>query len=95
MPAAMTAAAACNHLWISCPNSSARESLWPGFFVRADGITTGRLRRHTAGVLVSTVDTAQDLYDSTAAWRDRAMSGVLHSGTVASDDPRSMDRTSL
>jgi predicted amidohydrolase len=95
MPAAMTAAAACNHLWIRCPNSSARESLWPAFFVRADGVTIGRLRRNTSGVLVSTVDTALDLYDSTVAWRDRAMSGVFHSGTVASDDPWSRDRTAL
>ena len=28
MPATMTAAAAANHVWISCPNSSARESCW-------------------------------------------------------------------
>jgi hypothetical protein len=37
------------------------------FFVRADGITTGRLRRNVPGVLISAVDTRQDLYDSTAA----------------------------
>jgi deaminated glutathione amidase len=92
MPAAMTAAAACNHVWISCPNSCAPESLWPSFFVRADGITTGRLRRNVSGVLVSTVDTEQELYDSTAGWREQAMAGVLHSGTVVSD-PRSDDRT--
>jgi deaminated glutathione amidase len=92
MPAAMTTAAACNHVWISCPNSSARESCWPAFFVRADGITTGRLRRNIPGVLLSAVDTDQSLYDSTAAWRDNAMSGILHSGTAVSD-PRSDDRT--
>ncbi|WP_216208803.1 hypothetical protein [Amycolatopsis aidingensis] len=72
----MTTAAACNHMWISCPKSSARESLWPAFFVRADGVTAGRLRRNTTGVLISTVDTAEDLYDWTAAWRDRAMTGA-------------------
>ncbi|KZM68544.1 carbon-nitrogen hydrolase family protein [Nocardia terpenica] len=94
MPAAMTAAAACNHLWISCPNSSAPESLWPAFFVRADGICLGRLQRNTPGVLLSTVDTHEALYDSTAAWRHRAQSGHFHSGTVVSD-PRSTDRTSL
>jgi predicted amidohydrolase len=93
MPAAMTTAAACNHVWISCPNSSARESLWPAFCVRADGITIGRLRRNVPGVLVSTVDTDLDLYDSTGAWRERAMAGVLHSGTLVRD-PRSADRTS-
>ena len=92
MPASMTAAAAANHVWISCPNSSAPQSCWPAFFVRADGVTTGRLRRNVPGVLVSTVDPERELYDSTAAWRARAMSGVLHSGTSV-DDPRSEDRT--
>jgi deaminated glutathione amidase len=51
MPAAMTAAAACNHVWISCPKSSTPQSAWPTFLVRADGITTGRLRRNVPGVL--------------------------------------------
>jgi predicted amidohydrolase len=92
MPAAMTTAAACNHVWISCPNSSAPQSCWPAFFVRADGITIGRLRRNVPGVLVSTVDTDQDLYDSTAPWRERAMAGTLYSGTPVSDS-RSDDRT--
>lgn len=92
MPAAMTTAAACDHVWISCPNSSAPHSLWSAFFVRADGITTGRLRGNVSGVLVSTVDTRQRLYDSTAAWRERAMTGILHSGTVVSDS-RFDDRT--
>jgi deaminated glutathione amidase len=92
MPAAMTTAAACNHMWISCPNSSARQSCWPAFFVRADGITTGRLRRNTPGVLLSAADTSQELYDSTAAWRQRAINGTLHSGTPVTD-PRSDNRT--
>jgi predicted amidohydrolase len=92
--AAVVAAAGAGHLWISCPNSSARESCWGAFFVRADGIVTGRLPRNRAGVLISTVDTGEQLYDSTAAWRDRAMAGVLHSGTTV-DDPRSARRTEL
>jgi deaminated glutathione amidase len=92
MPAAMTAAAAANFMWISCPNSSARQSCWPAFMVRADGITVGRLRRNVPGVLVTTVDTDTDWYDSTAAWRGRALAGQLHSGTVPVD-PRSADRT--
>ena len=94
MPAAMTAAAASRHLWISCPNTAAPESCWASFFVRADGVTTGRLRRNVAGVLLSTVDSTEDLYDSTAPWRDRAMEGILHSGTVVTD-PRSDDRTAI
>jgi predicted amidohydrolase len=91
MPAAMTTAVACNHIWISCPNSSAPESCWLGFFVRADGVTIGHLRRKAAGVLVSGVDTSQELYDSTAAWRDRAIAGVFHNG-AATGDPSRDDR---
>jgi predicted amidohydrolase len=94
MPAAMTAAAAGNHVWISCPNSSAPQSLWPAFAVRADGVTTGRLHRNVPGVLVTAVDTSAPLYDSTAAWRSRAMAGMLHSGRLPAD-PRSADRTGL
>jgi Carbon-nitrogen hydrolase len=89
MPAAMTAAAASSHVWISCPNSSAPQSLWPAFSVRADGITAGRLRRNVAGVLITVVDTAQDLYDSTGPWRDRALAGVLHSGTLPRENVKS------
>jgi predicted amidohydrolase len=94
MPPSMQAAAASSHLWISCSNSSARESFWPAFFVRADGIVTGRLRRNVAGVLMSTVDTDQPLYDSTRDWRGRAMRGVLHSGRTVRD-PRSRNRTEI
>jgi hypothetical protein len=43
------------------------------------------LLRNTAGVLVSEVDTDEEIYDSTAAWRDRAMDGILHSGTLVRD----------
>lgn len=94
MPATMISEAANNHMWISCPNSSARESCWGSFFVRPDGVVTGRLRRHTAGVLISELDMDEEIYDSTAAWRDRAMDGVLHSGTLARDR-RSGERTQL
>jgi predicted amidohydrolase len=86
MPAVMTASAACNNMWISCPNTSAHESMWPAFFVRSDGITTGRLERNVPGVLMSSVDTEQELYDSTGPWRRRAIAGILHSGELAEDD---------
>jgi predicted amidohydrolase len=85
MPATMQAAAAAGHVSISCSNTSARESCWPAFFVRADGVITGRLVRNRAGVLMSAVDPRQKLYDSTAAWRMRAIRGVLHSGRKVRD----------
>lgn len=94
MPASMTAAAGANHVWISAANTSAPYSCWGAFFVRADGITTGRLPRHRAGVLLSTVDTDADLYDSTKGARDNAMAGVLHSGELV-NDPRSAARSAL
>ncbi len=94
MPATMQSAAASSHVWISCSNSSARESCWPAFFVRADGVITGRLRRNVAGVLVSQIDTNEELYDSTFAWRKRAMNGVFHSGRIVRD-PKSKNRRQL
>jgi deaminated glutathione amidase len=94
MPAGMHSAAANNYMWISCPNSSARESCWPSFFVRPDGVVTGRLVRHRAGILISVVDTSQRFYDSTVAWRERAMNGIFHSGRLVGDK-RSQARTRL
>jgi predicted amidohydrolase len=93
-PAAMHVAAANNYMWISCPNSSARESCWPSFFVRPDGVVTGQVPLHKTGILLSKIDTDQNYYDSTVAWRDRAMNGVFHSGTIV-QDPRSERRKTL
>jgi predicted amidohydrolase len=94
MPASVQAASTANYVWVSCSNSSARHSCFPSFFVRADGIITGRLQRHRAGVLLTTIDTRQKLYDGTVGWRERAMQGIFHSGTVVTDR-RSSDRTHL
>lgn len=94
MPATMQAAAANNYLWISCSNSSAQESCWPAFFVRPDGVKTGELTRNRPGLLLTTVDTEAPWYDSTRAWRDRAIEGTYHSGTLV-EDPRSQDRRRL
>lgn len=93
-PAMMHAAAGSNHVWISCPNSASERGCWPSFFVRPDGVATGRLGLHETGVLLSVVDTEARFYDSTAAWRRRAMDGVLHSGSLVRD-PRSDDRTTI
>jgi predicted amidohydrolase len=94
MPASMIAAAASTHVWISASNTTARESCWASLVVRPDGIIAGQLRLNTSGVLVTKVDAKAPLYDSTLAWRDRAMRGVLHSGTLV-DDARSSDRTTF
>lgn len=94
MPATMIGRAGNNHMWISCPNSSTPESCWAAFFVRPDGVITGRLERNEPGVLFSSVNTGASVYDSTEAKRDRAMSGILHSGDLVSDE-RSDERTTL
>lgn len=94
MPASLVAAAASNHVWISCPNSPAHASLWPGFFVRADGVVTDQVPLHSTGLIVSTVDVEAALYDSTVVWRYRVLSGVYHSGNLV-DDERSRIRTEL
>ena len=90
----MQAAAASSHVWISCSNTSAKESCWPSFFVRPDGVIIGRLRRNRPGVLISNVDPAEPLYDSTIAWRERAMRGIFHSGKLVRDE-RSEDRSTF
>jgi predicted amidohydrolase len=94
MPATMQANAASSHVWISCSNTSARHSCWSAFFVRADGVITGRLRRNSTGVLISEVDTDAPIYESTAAWRDNALRGILHSGKLVRDK-RSSERDKL
>jgi len=94
MPSSMIAAAASSHMWISCPNSSAKESCWGSFFVRADGVITGQIERHSTDILISSVDTEEDLYDSTCAWRKRVLSGTLHSGSLVQDE-RSNNRTEV
>lgn len=94
MPATMISYAANNYIWISCSNSSAKESLWASFFVRPDGITTGRLKRNVTGILMTPIDTTQKFYDSTIAWRENAMNQTFHSGTLVEDE-RSSQRTEL
>ncbi len=91
MPSAVHAAASSNNLWISCSNSSAPRSCWGSLMVRPDGVITGRLETERKGLLITTIDPAEQFYDSTKPWRARAMDGVLHSGTLV-DDPRSRDR---
>lgn len=93
-PAAMIASASNNYMWISCPNSGTRSSCWGSFVVRPDGIIADKLPRHKAGVLLTVMDTEAEFYDSTVAWRDRAIKGVYHSGELV-QDARSDDRTAL
>lgn len=92
--AAMHSRAAENYVWISCANSSAPRSCWPAFMVRPDGVAVGRLELERAGLLFTDIVPDQQFYDSTRAWRERAMNGRFHSGSLV-NDPRSRERTSF
>jgi len=92
VPATMMCHAATNYLWISATNSTTQYSLWPSFFVRPDGLITGRLAPHEPGVLISEVRPTNSIWDAARPWRQRAIEGCLHSGTTI-DDERSSDRT--
>lgn len=94
MPSTMISYAANNYMWISCSNSSKKHSCWGAFVVRPDGVILSKLKKNITSISVNTIDTNEDLYDSTIAWRDRAMNGVFHSGTLL-NDKRSEDRTSI
>ena len=92
VPPTMQTYAANNHMWISANNSSKAVSSWSSFSVRPDGTIAGRLPRERSGILMTTVDTNTKFYDASSHWRDRAISGVYHSGRLVRDK-RSQDRT--
>jgi hypothetical protein len=94
VPATMQAYAANNHFWISANNSSRTASAWASFFVRPDGMITGRLKLHKPGVIISRLSTSEQFYDASQHWRDRAIRGIYHSGKLIRDT-RSQQRTSL
>lgn len=93
MRPSLQARAATNYLWISASNSSAYYS-WPSVFIQPDGVILGQLNANRPGVMVNTADTTRDYYDASRQHRDRAMEGVLNSGSLV-DDPRSRERKSL
>jgi predicted amidohydrolase len=95
VPPTMQTYAANNYMWISANNTSARESSWPSFVVRPDGVIVSRLQNNRPGMLVTTIDMKQKLYDASSAWRDRAMQGVFHSGALVENDPRSRNHRTL
>ena len=94
MPATMISYAANNYVWISCSNTSAKQSCWAAFMVRPDGVIVGKLEKNQAGILITEVDTTKEYYDSTKYWRTRAINGTYHSGEIV-EDPRSIRRDLL
>ncbi len=94
VPATMSCRAAENHCWISANNSTTRPSRWGSFTVRPDGMIMGRLSLHRPGVLITEMSLDPDLFDAPGPWRNAAIRGQLHSGTLV-EDARSLDVTCL
>ena len=65
--------AANNYLWISGSNTSRKESSFPAFVVRPDGIYQGKLHRNRPGVLISHIDFQKDFPDPSGHLRDRIL----------------------
>ena len=82
VPATMQTYSANNSVWIVANNSSRPYSCFPGFFVDPEGNIIGRLANNRPGVLIRTVDSSGKFYDASGAWRDRAVNGTYHSGTL-------------
>jgi len=94
MPTTMVSYAGNNYLWISCSNTSKKESCWASFVVRPDGIIKDSLEKNKAGILISELDFEKEYYDSTKFWRERAINGVFFSGEKIKDS-KSEKRTEL
>lgn len=94
MPSTMISYAANNYMWISCSNTSAKESCWASMTVRPDGIVVGKLDKNNDGTLITEIDTDKLYYDSTKYWRNRAMNGIYHSGKIV-NDKRSRNRKEI
>lgn len=62
--------AANNHIWISGSNTSKRQSCFPAFVVRPDGMIHNKLARNKPGVLISTIDVNQIFEDPCFYGRD-------------------------
>ena len=83
-----------NHMWTSANNSNRRHSSWPSIFVKPNGEIAASLTRNVAGLMVNTVDLAEQVYDASRPFRDRSIRGVLHSGRSV-DDARISNHKSL
>ena len=91
--ATLQSAAASNYFTISATNGT-RKYAWPSFVSSAEGIIVDRAKPHRPAVLINHIDTTKKLYDASAAWRNRCIKGIYHSGKLI-EDPRSQNRQNL
>ena len=72
--------------------------IWPGVVnamhtkIASCQFPVSRLLLYRVGVLLLTEDTRKRFCDASEAWRNGAMKGVYHNGTLVCDS-RSVDRT--
>ena len=71
--------AASNYLYISANNSSGYYQSWPSLFILPDGTVASAAPQHRTALLVNEISSSDRYYDAAAAFRDRAMRGVLYS----------------
>ena len=90
----MQARAATNAFWFSGANASGRSQCYPSVFVQPDGEIVASLRQHRAGVMVNLIRTRQTFYDPAGPYRELAMGGAMHNGSVVRDS-RSKNRSAL
>lgn len=95
MQPSMQCRAATNYFWISMANSAGWFSPYSGCFIQPDGRVAQKLNDHKDGVIVNTVNLAEDLYDPSAEYRNMAIDGALDNCGGQIDDERSHDRTIL
>jgi predicted amidohydrolase len=74
--------AANNYLWVSASNTSAKESCFASFVARPDGKIRDQLKRNVTGILISKIDSNTQYADPSGPWRERAYTGILHSGRL-------------
>jgi len=66
--------AANNKLWVSAANTSKKQSSFPAFVCRPDGVVTGKLKRNTGGLLFTEMDFDKEYMDLSAHLRDQVLS---------------------
>ena len=82
-----------NHIWISVANHCRPEQDNTSFLVDPDG-RLFKLPFKKTCVSVYEIDPKKEYWDPSEPFRDNALSGSLHNGTIF-EDPRSEDRKSL
>jgi predicted amidohydrolase len=74
--------AANNYLWISASNTSKRESCFASFVAQPDGRILNQSKRNVTGSIISRIDLNKEFVDPSGPWRERAVTGILHSDVL-------------